>query len=244
MSPLPLPARWLPCAALSVACGPFRIDLGSEKADTAAELMGTGPFDEGIGDACMAPKQLTRTVTFPRSADRCPWYEGDNLAPAGSRMTARVEQIVGVELPAVGQVCGLSIEPTGWEVRGDVSLYDDQLLLVVGGVVVAASSPEPVELLSTDADGLPRYAWSMLVGQPFDPSSLEPWCLGPMVACEVPAPSQAGPFEVPLDRRTAVLVGEALLALPEVALVVVGDNDADTDCAHDALTVELTLSID
>jgi hypothetical protein len=227
-----------------VACGPFRIDLGSEKADTAAELMGTGPFDEGIGDACMAPKQLTRTVTFPRSADRCPWYEGDNLAPAGSRMTARVEQVVGVELPAVGQVCGLSIEPTGWEVRGDVSLYDDQLLLVVGGVVVAASSPEPVELLSTDADGLPRYAWSMLVGQPFDPSSLEPWCLGPMVACEVPAPSQAGPFEVPLDRRTAVLVGEALLALPEVALVVVGDNDADTDCAHDALTVELTLSID
>ena len=45
------------------------------------------------------PQTATLTVDFPATAPGCPWGEGDNLDTEDAHVTARVEQVVSLDLP-------------------------------------------------------------------------------------------------------------------------------------------------
>lgn len=244
----------------AAACAPFRVDLGGKTFDTG-DLTGTDLLgDSDLGADCLDPLIIQRTIRFDARDPGCPWSDDDNAWPAAYQMTARIEQSADLDLLVQGQVCDFAISPSGWEDApsdssgwweegdgwGSASLYDDQMLLVVGGVVVASSSSAPVEYLPRGPHGLPTYDWEALVDRSFDPAAADPWCLDAdtTTGCAVPGSSDAGPFQVPLGQTTAVAVAEQLLAEPTVQLVVVGDNDWETDCAHAPLSVDLTLAID
>lgn len=235
----------------AAACGPFEVQLEGkvDASDSGAPAeSGVDGSTDGVprGEPCAGPGlvEVWRTVDLEAQTASCPWWEGDNLGPQDLRVTARRGTTEALLLPVDGRICGIEVAAEGWEVPWG-PLYDDQFLLTVGGVVVASSDAELVDALGPGADGLRRYDWAALVGRSFAPSETRPWCLGatPDTDCSVPDSTWGGDFVLPRGGALEPALVDALGAQPEVALVVVGDDDQDSDCAHASLRVRVGLEL-
>ena len=119
-------------------------------------------------------------------------------------------------------------------------MEEEFALVLDDAVLVGGGSGYAMELLDV-RDGIPRWDWQRVAGVPFPPRDTPYTCLGGAEPCEVPQTEQPGPLELTFD--DAILRD---LLDPDVAheltLMTFGD-DNDTDCAHSAFTLEVTLEV-
>lgn len=237
--------------ALVVGCEPFDVVLRGNGVKIAPPDA-PGLSDGLVGDSVVPEKVRTCadgeetwqsdtwTVTFPTTTDRCPWAIEENLDPQQGLATARVEQWVDLPVGDDIEVCDFEWSLTGWE--DDGRLYDDHFLLAFAGVVVASSQADLVATLPT-VNGFPQYDWMSMVGTPIDPTTISTWCAGDASgeACVLPSGTRGASFDVPLSDNLRAELVRFLQEDVSLGLVVVGDNDPDSDCAHMELSVELAV---
>jgi hypothetical protein len=202
-----------------IGCSPMTVDLRTGAVDDSPAPIG----------ACEDPRPIEVTLELDRLYADCPWSEGDNLEPQELIVSARVEESLGLAVDAT--ICSV-------EVGEVVPYYDDGFFLVLGDAVLATSHAELMEHVEV-ANGLPRYDWASLAGQPFTEEA--GWCLGQDEGsdCVIPGASSWEGMELSLT-------GAALQQLTgplAVTWVTFGDNDDWTDCSHREMDLVLELQV-
>ena len=205
---------------------------------------------EGIASFCAEaePVPTTIRVEFPANPPGCPWGEGENLAMAQGVVTARAEAYRSLEIPEGQIVCDLAVN---FQVDPQVvptMEYDDNMFFLYNGVILAASYGPMVDRF-TQVAGLPIYTWTQLAGMEFgfDPETPS-YCLGEAegrARCDIPPPETRGPLVMDFDED---LVDELSfrafeLGTQDFGFVVIGDNDPEIDCRHDAFAFDVTVDL-
>jgi hypothetical protein len=191
------------------------------------------------------PQTATLTVDFPATAPGCPWGEGDNLETEDAHVTARVEQVLSLDLPPGVVVCDLAFDFQGISGgTGTPMVYDDHFWFTFDDVVLAASNGPLISAFSEES-GLPIYDWSAVAGSPFDFETAT-WCLGEdegRASCDIPPPETNGIMSLSFEES---LVSELSFRAVQqdrfdFAFITMGDNDRDRDCSHEdfSFTVEV-----
>ena len=203
---------------LQLACGPLTIDLRADE-----------PPPDSEAQACLDPSPIEVTMPLERSWSTCPWGEEDNLEQGQQIVTARVEEAQGLALDAT--ICSLELGEV-------VPYYDDGFFLLLGDAVLATSHAELIDALEVE-DGLPRYDWERLAGQPFTEES--GWCLGEDQGSDCEVPGARSGDSLQLDLAEGAL--ERLDGPLQLSWVTFGDNDDWTDCTHAEMELVLELQV-
>ena len=194
-----------------------------------------------VREACeeYEPEEVTLEVVFPAQTESCPWEEGDNIAPVNGFLTARVEQVEGLEMPDDAVICDLGFDFAGL-VPGEIQVmvYDDHFFFTFNDIVLAASYGPAVELLEDD-QGFRAYDWSKMVGLEYHVTDeYDPYCLGQNNGdseCEIPDTEVEGPIS--LSYGEDVVSRLSFLAIEEgrydFGFVSTGDDNPETDCMHE-----------
>lgn len=180
------------------------------------------------------------TGRFPSRAPGCPWGEGDNLELRDGVAAARVteQRDLGIEPGSV--LCSLEMRFGGpsAELR-----YDDNFVLVLGDVVLAASDREMTGNLPLRRQ-LRLWDWSRVVGRPMVLSDNLAYCAGEaegLSTCEIPASEERGNAAIEFgDEFVAEVAAELASGAPfSLRFVTIGDNDEERDCSHEAIDFEI-----
>jgi hypothetical protein len=191
------------------------------------------------------PDPVTLTVSFDARPAGCAWGQDGNLDMAQGVVTARVEGREGIDVPEGAVVCGLDFE---FQVDPQVDPtmeYDDHMFFLFDDVILAASNRDLVASMPVE-DGLPVYDWQSIAGQDFAFSGTPTWCLGEDEGrsdCVIPDPETRDSL---LLRYDDDLVDELAVRArrgggPSFGFVVIGDNDPELDCRHEAFSFEVDV---
>lgn len=207
---------------------------------------------EDLEEACEEHADLveeeTVRVEFPATVGQCAWGEDGNLDAADGYLTARVEQTRSLDLPDDVVVCDMELSFAGEVGLEQDIVYDDNFLFLFNDVVLASSYAPWVELLPQEGS-LRLYDWSTIAGAEnlFD-SSIPTYCLGEeagLAECDIPPPETTGPIVLSFD--TSITSELSYTAIESEAydftFVATGDNDPDTDCAHETFFFEATVPL-
>ena len=223
----------VPFFAVLTACG-GTIDLDVEDADDVRDLCESE-----------APSAETVTISFSASPPGCPWEEGDNLAMGQGIVSARVEQTQTLGIPEDSVVCGLDFEFQPDPQVEPVMEYDDHMFFLFNDIVLASSNADLVDLFPRD-DGLPAYQWRAIAGEPFAFDGAPTYCLGQEDGegdCVVPDPETRASLILRYDQRIIdeLAVRSRRAGETTFGFVVMGDNDPDLDCRHEAFTFQVDV---
>ncbi len=228
---------------LSVACISGKGSGDEDSADSSIAI--NSPEDVATLCAESEPETVTLTVAFPATSAGCPWGEGDNLDLEDAHVTARVEQVVSLDLPPGVVVCDLGFDFQGISGgTGTPMVYDDHFWFTFDDVVLAASNGPLVSAFPVEG-GLPVYDWSAVAGARFD-FETETHCLGEAegrATCEIPPPETNGIMSLAFD--ASLVSALSYRAVQEgrfdFAFITMGDNDPGDDCTHEdfAFTVDV-----
>ncbi len=236
---------WCVLAVVGCASGDLDGDGEGKTGQDSFQIEST----EDIEQICSEgnPINVTLQVEFPALDPDCPFGEGDNLPETQGVISARVEQLVELELPEGVVVCDLSFDFLG--LSGGVGTpmeYDDNFWFTFDDVVLAGSYGPMVEQLETDGS-LPIYDWDRIVGTEFAFGAEVPtFCLGEgegLATCEIPPPETNGimslSFDPDLVRALSLRAVES--GRFDFSFITMGDNDPDLDCSHEyfAFTVDI-----
>jgi len=224
-------------AAATLACrgGEIALDLSSPG---------------GLADFCdsVTPEPLTLRVDFPASPPGCRWGQSGNLEMQQAVVTARSERFIELELPDGVVICDMSLN---FQVDPQVvptMEYDDNMFFLYNRVVLAASYAPMVDRFSRVRD-LPIFDWMELRGMEFgfDPST-PTYCLGEAEGrsrCDIPPPETSGPLVMDFDDDLIDELSFRAIELnaAEFGFVVIGDNDPQVDCSHDAFSFDVTVGV-
>lgn len=232
-------------AALTLAgCGGLECAKGTHEVDGICVLNLTEAED--VTEICRdAPLDTLRVpISLPAVTEGCPWEQDDNVEAWEGHMTARVEQKRVVDLPPGAVICDLQLDFSGGDPEVPDLEWADQLLLALDGRVLVSSHWDVVGKLELDEDGLPIYDWAELTNQ-FQPYEAEPWCLGIDEGgwCEIPESGEPGRVSITFPRHHLSTLAWRLLGAESAPLMltVTGDADAETDCMHEAVDLEVVM---
>lgn len=228
--------RWSYLSLLALACGgEIELDVDSP---------------EGLGSFCdeATPQPTTLRIDFPAKAPGCAWGEDGNLDAAQGRVTARIEEFIQLEVPEGSVICDMNLD---FQIIPDVAPtmeYDDNMFFTYNRVVLAASYAPLVDMLPTER-GLPLYDWETLRGNAFDFDPNTPtYCLGEAEGrsqCDIPPPEVEGTllFDFDDDLVDELSFRALSLGTEEFGFVVIGDNDPEVDCSHQAFSFDVTVGL-
>lgn len=205
---------------------------------------------EDLEAACEegTPEDVTVSVSFAETASPdCGWGEGGNLEALDAHVTARVEESDAISVPDGAVVCDatfdFAVDPEG---DGSIMRYDDGFFFAFDDVLLSSSHADLVALLPTE-DDLVVWDWDALAGTGLDFGEVPTWCLGEeegRATCDIPPPETPG--EMALDFDADLVAELSLRAIEqdrmEFTFITFGDNDAATDCSHNAFSFETTLT--
>jgi hypothetical protein len=222
---------------LLAACA-SKVDLGDPIEDAS-----------DIARVCseQTPTDVTLTVDFPEYADGCTWGEDGNLEMEDAHVTARVEEVQSLDLPADAVICDVQYDFAIDPEHASVMRYDDNFFFTFDDVVLAASYGPMVDDFTTD-DDLPIYAWDAVAGTEFSfDAGIPTYCLGEadgLATCTIPPPETPG--EMALDFDSSITAKLSYRAIDQdrvdFTFITIGDNDAATDCSHNDFQFDTTLS--
>lgn len=200
-----------------------------------------------ITEACelATPETTTLVVSFPEREPGCDWGEDGNLEPAQGALTARAEDVQGLDLPADVAICDVGFDFQGVDPEVEQHIrYDDHFLLTFDDVVLASSYEPMVERLAEDGH-LRSYDWEALAGYEFEIQDFDTYCLGGdegLSACTVPPAETEGVITLDFGKRIVNELAEVAHAQGryDFGFVTVGDNDPDVDCSH----TEFSFTVD
>ena len=117
--------------------------------------------NEAIEDGTMQTSQ--QNIIFTEKGE-CDWEVGDNLSKCDGKIRARSEQFVELDLPANATLCDMKLD----FVEDPNMLYDDELILTLGGKVLfmtqdysinSSSTKYQTDGLMVNTLGLVHYSW-------------------------------------------------------------------------------------
>jgi len=227
--------RIISLISLLLGCGSGRLGLGDIKSA------------DDLQDACEEFEEEieieTIRVEFEATEGACEWGENGNLDAENGYLTARVEQTRSLDLPDDVVVCDMELSFAGEVGLEQDIIYDDNFIFVFNEVVLASSYAPWIEMLPQDG-ALYIYDWDVIAGAEnlFD-DSIPTYCLGEeagLAECDIPPPETTGPIVLSFDTSlTSELSYRAIEAEAyDFTFIATGDNDADTDCAHETFFFE------
>lgn len=226
---------------LMIACDP--ISLGGGEGKKAVESA------EDVTALCeeSTPQSTAISVGFDARADSCPWSEGDNLDPQDGYFTARAEDTEALDMPADSVICDVGYDFQVNPEQTQVMQYDDHFVLAFVDSVIASSNSQIVGLLGAGDDGLVPWDWANVGGEAIDWADNEAWCLGAdedLADCTIPPTDTPG--EMTLDYDASIVAKLSYEAVQknrvDFTFVTIGDNDADSDCSHNAFEFMVNVS--
>ncbi len=209
-----------------------------------SDLEDAGDIEEACSE--YEPEEITLEVVFPAQTDACSWGKGDNLEPANGYFTARVEEVVALEMPEDAVICDMSFAFSGI-VPGDIQVmvYDDHFFFTFNDIVLAASYGPAVEALE-ETDGLRQYAWEPIAGMEYHTEdSYSSYCLGEdegEATCDIPDTEVEG--EISLSYSDSIVSELSLRAIEDerydFSFITTGDDNPNSDCMHE----EFSFTVD
>jgi hypothetical protein len=206
---------------------------------------------DDVATACeeYTPIEVTQTIEFTAQPAGCPWGTDDNMQVADGFMTARNEQTQSLQLPDDALICDMRLSFGGGVEIGEIQnlIYDDHFFFMFNDVILASSIRDMVDVFRADANGMHRYEWDTIRGMGYHQfSPYENYCLGDddeETDCDIPETEVPGPISINFGDSTVDLL--SLLALDEqraeFTMVATGDDDANSDCSHGAITFDVTV---
>lgn len=197
----------------------------------------TSPVTE-LPPGCEGAVVETFDLAYPARQD-CPFDVDDNLSRRNEHNQARVEEYRSIRLPEGAQVCSLSLVS-----RENSVFFDDHLTMTLNDIVLVGGGSGYLFDDLVFVDGLPRYEWPEIAGTPFAERYAPYDCLGGEDSvCQVPRTEETAPFHVEIaPAAMQMLTGEISDAdAMRFGVITFGDDDGG-DCAHSAVTLEVTLA--
>jgi hypothetical protein len=149
---------------------------------------------------------------------------------------ARVEQEERLALPPGAEICSLAFTFPSRPIR-----YDDNLLVTANDILLM-SSPDYTSSLAEAEPGLFRYDWDAIRGGSVTSYPASPYCIGGSDSCVVPATETIGAFRLKVDDERAQAIAARTPGTLTFKLVTTGDNNPERDCAHSAITFDVTAA--
>lgn len=157
-----------------------------------------------VAKLCEGATLLTKVldIEFKDPAKVCAFDKGFNKARKDAYITAREEQHYDFALAADEVLCEMNFSFDKQAMR-----YDDEIVLLYNDVVLMSSSKDLVSHLE-EKNGLSKYFWGNLVGEPYLPSTQDtgPYCLGEkdnLGSCKLPLTQMTGDIELSFDKSLA-----------------------------------------
>ena len=242
---LPLALVALP---LFAACGSGSANLGDKADDDSDDIEDVGDLRDLCDENADLIEYQTIRVEFPATQGECAWGEDGNLEANNGYLTARVEQTKSLDLSTDVVVCDMELSFAGEVGLEQDIVYDDNFLFLFNGVVLASSYKPWVDLLPTQGN-LRLYDWDTIAGAEnlFD-SSIPTYCLGEeagLAECEIPPPETTGPIVLSFDASLTSQLAFTAIENDQYdfTFIATGDNDPDTDCAHETFFFEATVPV-
>jgi hypothetical protein len=207
-------------------------------ADTGEEDIGNA---DDIADLCAegSPETLQLRVDFPATEPGCDWGEAGNMERENGVITARVDQLSALELPADAVICDVLFDFEGISGgQGTPMVYDDNFLFTFNDVVLAGSYGPMVEEFELVDDYFRQYQWADIRGYPFEfDNDIPTYCIGEaegLADCEIPPPETEGLMSLRFDPEIVTELSFRALEEEryEFTFITMGDND-DSDCFHE-----------
>lgn len=199
-----------------------------------------------INEACSrsTPLQLNKTIEFPHPGKVCEWEKNGNLGRKDKFFQARIEQSVGLGLPAGAVICAVKFDFPEQRYR-----YDDYFALLLNKSVIAAGY-DFEDYLNPHYFGLLEYDWLNIRGIPMNFGSAReqiycPKIEGAQSSCEFPGHDTAGKIKLDYDEKFIRSVMST--GVPQdhfFTLVTFGDNnqsDGEFDCSHSDIEFDVTV---
>lgn len=169
----------------------------------------------------------------------CDWGKNGNLNPLAAHYQARAEQLVSLELPSNGVLCGLSaaIPPS----QQKKLTYSD-LFVITFNEYVLASSVGLSNILDLTPDGILQYQWeNKLAGSYSGLTSPSPYCLGGG-KCVMPVDDREGTLDIefPADSIYKIFSNVSSSPNKEIRFITAGDR-GDRDCYHEPLFFDVKM---
>ena len=190
---------------------------------------------DGTWTGCPEHESATLELVLPESDTDCSWGENGNIGPGSALVAARIEESFELAIPDNVSVCSLALSAESLDIY-----YDDEFILGFNDVPLL-SSLDWFHQFDVE-DGLPRYAWSSIVGTSHNDFNDGPSCVAGAIDCALPRTETTGPLRLSLeqDLERALMAEANASGRYDVLVVTTGDNDEDLDCRHS----ELTLRVD
>lgn len=188
--------------------------------------------------------QFLRTeVLFEDPARGCSFEQNGNLPAKNDSLTARIEQLKSVLIPADYKVC--NIELINFDQQN--FRYDDNIIITLNQYILASTTNFTQHL--EDKNGYFKYDWIKLRGKdaqarPEDSISSKQYCPGKSAGtamCLFPQTDTVGSIQLRFDER----IIQELLSLTspskiDLGMITTGDNDG-SDCRHVPLRFAIKL---
>jgi|GEM_PF-3047142 hypothetical protein len=165
--------------------------------------------------------EMQKTLLFPKTEQACNFGQNDNLTPKDQYVRARFEQGMAIELTDVKRLCGLKLDVPQQKMK-----YDDEMLLLLNDIVLAASQNYSQKVLdydgkpyfpaglAVDTEGHVSYKWAEpngLRGLPYLNVKIPRYCLGldPKSAdfdqkCQIPKTDTTGAMKLELPQEAVI----------------------------------------
>jgi hypothetical protein len=174
-----------------------------------------------------------------------------NLTQLDSYLRARYEQSQKISLPANAVLCNVEMKTDKQSFQ-----YDDVFYLTFNDRILATNLERSLkslkyQTLSAAGKTLPLYYYQWIDGvrnKSFDGvnETANDYCLGSaqgLASCSWPLSQKSGQIKFSFDKSLLVNIGVTSPAdAQHFGFVITGDNDPSSDCYHEALSFDATLS--
>lgn len=203
------------------------------------------PDDPDVIETCAGSGLKTKVVdlSFPTRVG-CEWDSNGNLGYSDVHIQARSEEAKSIVLPTNSVLCNMEFDFA----EQNSFKYDDHIFLTLNNRILMTTAADVFdrEYLDSDSSGF-IYNWSKLVGKVQDVGGTNVYCNGVTQEsdCELPPTNSTtgGKFSINIPKSTIqeIMVNTGKTT-HELKLITTGDNDPDSDCGHDGVSVRVTIT--
>jgi hypothetical protein len=176
-----------------------------------------------------------------------------NLSELNNYLRSRYEQSQTLDLPANAVICNIAMKTDKQSFK-----YDDVFYLTYNNKVIASNLKASLKTLKydnirvgSDPSNIPLYDYQWVNGvrnQSFAGvnDKADDYCLGSdegHASCSWPLSQQSGDIKFSFDQELLINIGVTASATNQrFGFAITGDNDPSTDCYHEALSFDTTVS--
>lgn len=197
-----------------------------------------------IAQKCASQKYRTsevKQIAIAPQTQQCAFGQEDNLGKGGGRVSARVEQVVEVDIPEDTALCDMEFEFSDQQF-----VYDDSFLFALNDVILVSSYADTVKSLSPTSEGFLIYDWLDIRGLSWSGQNT-PYCLGVSSgegSCSIPVTQQRQTMSLQIAPSliSAISENRAEGEKNTFKFITTGDDNPGPDCQHSGLNFTVNVT--